>query len=75
MPARVPFSGLSRTPGLPDVPLVAAENAMERLFELEPAAPCRDHDSPVLFPGWRKFVAEVGYCKRCGEVVEIRLRA
>jgi hypothetical protein len=42
------------------------------LFELEPA-PCSDHDSPVLFPGWREFVAEVDYCKVCGEVVEIRL--
>ena len=47
MPAPAPSSGLSRTAGRPDVPIVVAENAMERLFELEPA-PCRDHDSPVL---------------------------
>jgi hypothetical protein len=45
---------------------------MKKLFELEPA-PCSDHDSPVLFPGWRELVVEVRYCDRCGEVVGIRL--
>jgi len=42
------------------------------LFELEPA-PCRDHGCPALPPGWQELVAEVGYCKACGEVVWIRL--
>jgi len=49
------------------------EQALARLFELEPEEDPCDHGYPALAKGWRELVSEVERCAVCFEVVAIRL--
>jgi hypothetical protein len=64
-----------KPPGLQQGKVSVDENALERLFQLEPEEdpePC-DHGQPALAEGWQELVSEVERCALCFEVVAIRL--